>query len=302
VVAVSGDSRIIRDVTEMSFEGDVILQSSTVPVALVLWATWCQSCKALLPILERLAIEYRGRVVLAKVDVDAQPAITQAFQVESVPTVYVVIAGQPIPLFQGALPEADVRAYFTKMLEVAAENGVTGRLPDPGGLIRPINLGSAGSATAATTITAPTVPAAAQPAMNTGSLKLFVSHASEDGQAAVDVTADLERNGVGTWLATRDIQVGENYAAQIYNAIVDCSHLLVLLSPASVASVHVQREVNLALDQGKSILPVVVSTNADFMATLPAEWKYWLGVVQVVPYSGSSHAVSVLLRSIGSSG
>lgn len=127
----------------------------------------------------------------------------------------------------------------------------------------------------------------------------FVSHASEDGQAAVNVVIELQNQGVDTWLATRDIQVGENYAAQIHDAIVKSSHLIVLLSTESITSVHVQREVNLALDQGKSLLPVVVSQDPGFMATLPPEWRYWLGVVQVVPYSGAANAVEVLLRSIG---
>jgi hypothetical protein len=138
--------------------------------------------------------------------------------------------------------------------------------------------------------------------VDVGLLKFFVSHASEDVQIAIDVTAELESQGVGTWLATRDIQVGQNYAAQIHDAIVQSSHLVVLLSPASISSVHVQREVNLALDQGKALLPVVVAQDADFMPTLPAQWKYWLGVVQVVPYSSPVSAVDVVLQSIGVKG
>ena len=136
--------------------------------------------------------------------------------------------------------------------------------------------------------------------MPRGGTRLFVSHASEDGPAAVAIAAELHSHGVDTWLATRDIQVGDNYAAQIHDAIAASSHLVVLLSPASLASVHVQREVNLALDQGKALLPIVVSGEPDLMSTLPAEWKYWLGVVQVVPYSGAGNAVDGLLRSIGS--
>lgn len=303
VGAMSTDSRIVRSVTEVSFAKDVVEQSSTVPVVLDLWADWCEPCKALSPIIERVALDYRGRIVLGKVDVDSQPAIAKAFQIQSIPSVFAVIAGQPIPLFQGALSESEVRAYFSKLLEVAAENGVTGRLPDPAGLIRPITLGTAGSASAPAA-SAPSgnetsIRGQSPPRIETSAASLFVSHASEDGREAADVTAELERRGVGAWLATRDIQVGENYAAQIYNAIVECSHLLVLLSPAAVASVHVQREVNLALDQGKAILPLVVTTDADFLSTLPAEWKYWLGVVQVVPYTGSANAVDLLLRGMG---
>ncbi len=296
---MSGDTRIIREVSEGSFERDVIVQSSVVPVVLELWANWSEPCKALSAILEKLAVEQRGRVVLARVDVDAQPGITRAFQVQSIPTVFAIIAGQPIPLFQGALPEGDVRAYFAKLLEVAAENGVTGRLPDPDGLIRPITFGGAGPSTPNSGVSPSAPPTAPSKLVDPTALTLFVSHATEDGQVAVDVTAELQRQGVGTWLATRDIQVGENYAAQIHDAIVESSHLVVLLSPASIESVHVQREVNLALDQGKALLPVLVSQDPGFMSTLPAQWKYWLGVVQVVPYSGAENAVELLLRSIG---
>jgi len=292
-----GDARIIRDVTESSFSQDVVSQSATVPVVLDLWADWCGPCKQLTPVLEQLVLEYRGRLVLAKVDVDAQPQIAAAFQVQSIPSVFAVVAGQPVPLFQGALPEPQVRAYLEELLRVAAENGVTGRLPDPAGLIRPMS-GGAGHGGALGS--PPGSEASESLPLDMSRLTFFVSHATEDGPAAVDVTAELERRGAGTWLATRDIQVGENYAAQIHDAIVESSHLVVLLSPASIASVHVQREVNLALDQGKALLPVVVSQDPNLMSTLPAQWKYWLGVVQVVPYSGAANAVDVLLRSIGS--
>jgi len=117
---------VVIDVTTETFENDVIIQSQTVPVVLDLWATWCGPCKTLSPVLETLAAEYAGRFVLAKVDVDAEQQIAAAFQVQSIPSVFAVVAGQPIPLFQGALPEPQVRAYIEELLKVAGENGVTG--------------------------------------------------------------------------------------------------------------------------------------------------------------------------------
>jgi len=90
--------------------------------------------------------------------------------------------------------------------------------------------------------------------------------------------------------------VGDNYAAQIYEAISSSSHLLVLLSPASVASNHVKREVNIAIDRDITVLPLVINDNADFMLDLPTDWKYWLGVVQVLPYQGADVAVQALIR------
>jgi len=121
-------SNLIIDVTTKSFEADVITQSMTVPVVVDLWATWCEPCKQLSPILEKLAIEYDGRWVLAKVDVDAEQQIAAAFQVQSIPTVYVVIGGQVAPMFQGAMPESQVRQVLEAVLAEAEKAGITGRI------------------------------------------------------------------------------------------------------------------------------------------------------------------------------
>jgi len=123
----------VVDVDEAAFEAEVVNRSLLVPVVIDFWAEWCGPCKQLSPLLERLASEYDGRWVLAKVDVDANQRVAQAFQVQSIPTLFAVVKGQPVPLFQGAQPEPQVRQVLDQLLLLAEQNGVTGRVDGTGG-------------------------------------------------------------------------------------------------------------------------------------------------------------------------
>jgi len=124
--ATVGVPSLVIDATDETFAQFLEL-SNTVPVIVDLWAEWCGPCKQLSPVLDKLVTEYAGRLVLAKVDVDANPQLTQAFQAQSIPAVAAVVGGRPVQLFVGALPEAQVRDAFEQVLELAAQNGVTGR-------------------------------------------------------------------------------------------------------------------------------------------------------------------------------
>lgn len=107
----------VLDVTEQSFQTDVIDRSMQVPVVVDLWASWCGPCKQLSPVLERLARAARGAWVLAKVDVDANRRIAQLFGVQSMPTVIAMAGGQPVDAFVGARPEPQVKQWITALLD-----------------------------------------------------------------------------------------------------------------------------------------------------------------------------------------
>jgi len=116
----------VIDVTEETFNADVVDRSRSAPVILDLWAEWCGPCKQLSPVLEKLAVEADGAWVLARVDVDANQQLAGALQVQSIPTVLAVIGGQLVPLFQGALPEAQVRQYLAQVMQLAEQLGLPG--------------------------------------------------------------------------------------------------------------------------------------------------------------------------------
>src|SRR5581483_2716713 len=96
------------DVTDSTFQTDVIARSATVPVVVDLWAEWCGPCKTLGPILEKVVAATNGAVALAKVNVDENPRVAQSFQVQSIPAVFAIKDGKVVDQFIGALPEAQV--------------------------------------------------------------------------------------------------------------------------------------------------------------------------------------------------
>lgn len=102
----------VFDATTDTFEAEVLQKSLQTPVLVDFWATWCGPCKTLGPILEKLAADYNGAFVLAKVDVDKEQQIAAAFQIRSVPTVFLVKDGQIVDGFPGALPEGQLKQFL----------------------------------------------------------------------------------------------------------------------------------------------------------------------------------------------
>jgi putative thioredoxin len=112
------------DVTDATFEQDVVERSKTTPVVIDLWASWCGPCKTLGPIIEKVVDATDGKVVLAKVDVDANPGVGQAFRVQSIPAVYAMRDGQVVDGFVGAYPEEVVKQFVDNLLPTEAESEV----------------------------------------------------------------------------------------------------------------------------------------------------------------------------------
>lgn len=121
----------MADVTDATFQTAVVERSRTVPVVVDLWAEWCEPCRQLGPILERVVASTNGRVELAKVDIDKNPGVAQAFRVQSIPAVYAMKDGQVVDGFMGAQGEAAVRDFVEKLVEAPPPTEVE-RLIDAG--------------------------------------------------------------------------------------------------------------------------------------------------------------------------
>jgi putative thioredoxin len=121
----------VIEVSEETFNTDVVERSRTVPIIMDLWAEWCGPCKQLSPVLEKLAAEAAGQWILAKVDVDANPQLSAALQVQSIPMVVAVLGGQLVDGFLGAMPEAQVRQWIGQVLVAAEKMGMQLIAPAP---------------------------------------------------------------------------------------------------------------------------------------------------------------------------
>ncbi|MFI0351394.1 tetratricopeptide repeat protein [Actinomadura sp. 9N407] len=143
--AGGGGGAYVIDVTDQSFNTDVVERSRTVPVLVDFWAEWCGPCKQLGPILEKLANEAAGKWILAKVDIDANPALAQYMQqmgIRGIPFVAMVVGGQMMPFMNQAAPEPQVRQALDQLMQALVQEGILpeGGLPE-GEPVEPVEAG-----------------------------------------------------------------------------------------------------------------------------------------------------------------
>ncbi|GIJ34945.1 tetratricopeptide repeat protein [Micromonospora sediminimaris] len=209
----------VVDVTEATFQSEVLERSLTTPVVVDFWAEWCQPCKQLSPVLERLAVESGGAWVLAKVDVDANPRLAQMFRVQGIPMVYAVVGGQPVDAFSGVVPEAQLRQWLQAVLKAG---GVSVAEPEDPRLDEADDALMSGDLDAAEQayrkILAET-PADAAAEAGLAQVGLARRVAGADPQAALTAAA-ADPDDVDAQLLAADIEVLSGLADQAYQRLV----------------------------------------------------------------------------------
>ena len=118
------DSPFVIEVDDNNYEQVVLQGSHQVPVLVDFWASWCQPCKMLMPVLAKLADEYQGRFIVAKINTEEQQAIAGQFGIRSIPTVKLFRDGRPVDEFAGALPEQEIRDFLERHLPRASDGPV----------------------------------------------------------------------------------------------------------------------------------------------------------------------------------
>jgi putative thioredoxin len=218
--AGGGGGVAVIDVTEATFQSEVIERSMQTPVVIDFWADWCGPCKQLSPVLERLAVEGGGSWVLAKIDVDANPRIAQAFRVQSIPMVFAVVGGQPFNLFTGVVPEAQIRQVIAEVLKAGGVDVIEPTNPALDAADEALMSGNLDAAEAAYRKILADAPADSVAEAGLAQVGLFRRVQGIDtARAAADANADPA--DVPAQLRAADVEVLSGDADKAYARLVD---------------------------------------------------------------------------------
>lgn len=210
----------VIDVTEATFQSEVLERSLTTPVVIDFWAEWCQPCKQLSPVLERLAAEGGGAWVLAKIDVDSNPRLAQMFRVQGIPMVYAVVRGQPVDAFSGVVPEAQLRQWIDAVLKaggVSVEQHEDPRLVEADDAMMSGDLDAAEQAYKKILAETPADSAAEAGLAQVGIARRL---SGVDPNAAL-AAAEQAPDDVAAQLLAADVEVFSGLAEQAYARLVD---------------------------------------------------------------------------------
>ncbi|GGK19233.1 co-chaperone YbbN [Pilimelia terevasa] len=214
-----GAAVAVVDVTEATFQGEVLERSLTTPVVVDFWASWCEPCKQLSPLLEKLAAEAGGAWVLAKVDVDANPRLAQLFRIQGIPMVIGIVGGQPVDAFSGVVPEAQLRQWVDALLKAGGVEVVAAEDPRLDEADEALMTGDLDAAEAAYQKILHETPGdvAAQSGLAQVTLTRRVRHV--DPAAAV-AAADAAPADVAAQLTAADVEVLSGLAERAYDRLV----------------------------------------------------------------------------------
>jgi len=214
-----GGPEVIIDVTETNFQTAVLERSLATPVILDFWADWCEPCKQLSPVLEKLAVAGGGSWVLGKVDVDANPRLAQALRVQGIPMVTAVVGGQLVEGFTGVLPEHQVKQYVDAVLKAG---GIAVEAPEDPRLDAAddaLMTGDLDEAEAAYRKILAESPADAAAESGLAQVELYRRVTGVDPQAALDKAAADPDDAAAQQLAA-DIEVLSGQAADAYERLI----------------------------------------------------------------------------------
>ncbi|MEV4626265.1 tetratricopeptide repeat protein [Micromonospora sp. NPDC049523] len=217
--AAGGGGVTVIDVSEATFQTEVLERSLTTPVVIDFWAEWCEPCKQLSPVLERLAVEGGGAWVLAKIDVDANPRIAQMFRVQGIPMVYAVIGGQPVDAFSGVVPEAQLRQWLDAVLKAGGVAVDTPEDPRLGEADEALITGDLDTAERAYKKILSDAPADAAAEAGLAHVALARRVTGVDPNAAI-AAAEANPDDVPAHLLAADIEVLSGQAEQAYARLV----------------------------------------------------------------------------------